>query len=230
MISNDLHSFFGSLPVNREVSKKGFKKYPRVFYIGKGKTGSSSLMKGIDENVAHWHSTWYYEYVHATSALTERNLTIYDFLEWIHINIHPIQVIECYRDPIAQYISALHQWESDINFDKLANMLDVRYPEITFQKEIEKPDSPLKVIYLKTEDSANWSNILADHNINYTSNVSLSNRNEHYFTNLKKIVHYKVFSQRKLDYIYSNDKVVQLYSPKEIEKFKLKWLWKEETY
>jgi hypothetical protein len=230
MISNELHSFFESLPVNREVSKKGFKKYPRVYYIGKGKTGSSSLMRGIDENVAHWHSTWYYEYAHGITSLTERNLTIYDFLEWIDLNIHPIQVIECYRDPIAQYISALHQWESDIPFDKLAKMLDVRYPEITFQKEIEKPDSPLGVLYLKTEDSAKWSTVLAEHNINYTYNTNLVNIKEHYIENIKKVTAHKVFSQRKLDYIYSSDKVVQLYSPEEIENFKLKWLWKEEIY
>lgn len=219
--------FYSNLPISREVTKKGFIKYPRIFYIGKGKTGSSSLMAGIDEKVAHWHSTWYYEYVHGISSLTTNNLTIYDFLEWIDTNIHPVKIIETFRDPIAQYVSALHQWEKNIDLDKLCNMLDVRYPEITFQKEIEKPESHLGVIYLKTEESEKWADILYEHGIKYTPMHTLTNISDKYQENVSRIPTQKTFSQRKLDYIYSKEKVVQLYSPEEIEKFKAKWLWKE---
>jgi hypothetical protein len=226
-MNRELDEFYGSLPIIKECSA-GIEKYPKVYYIGKGKTGSSSLKMGIKGRVAHWHSTWFYEYVHAITSLTERNLTIYDFLEWIDLNIHPIKVIECYRDPIGQYISSLHQWEKYIHPDKLQNMLDVRYPQITFQKDIEKPDSHLEVIYLKTEDSDKWKDILAEHDLEYEPTFSLKNQNAHYTDNLKRIKTMKVFSERKLDYIYSHPKMVELYSQDEINNFKVKWGWTQE--
>lgn len=222
----NLNEFFSSLPCDREVYTNGnelFRSpdYPTIFYIGKGKTGSSALAKNIkNAKVAHWHSTAYYEYIHTTkNALAKRNLTVYDFVEWINENIHPVKVIEAYRDPIAQYLSALAQWGLNPEYELYQKMLDVRYPKITFQKELEKPSSSLEVIYLKTENSNNWSEVLAEHGIEFNSTITNINKSIEYRTTVNRIC----LPKWQLDIIYSDEKVQELYTKEEIEQFYEKW-------
>jgi len=225
----NLNEFFASLPYDREVYTNGNElirnsSYPSIFYIGKGRTGSTSLVKNIkNSKVAHWHSTTYYEYVNRTKdALAKRNLTVYDFVEWINDNIHPVKVIEAYRDPIAQYLSALAKWKINPGYDLFEKMLDVRYPKITFQKELEKPSSSLEVIYLKTENSDNWNEVLAKHGIEFNNTVTNINKSEAY----KKTVSRICLPKWQLDIIYGDEKVQQLYTKQEIEQFYEKWSYK----
>lgn len=222
----NLDEFFGSLPYNHETYFNGDEKFrsdtpPEVYYIGKGKTGSSSLVRNIKgKKTAHWHSTRYYELVNkAKDCLSKRNLTIYDYIEWVNQNIHPVKVIEAYRDPIAQYISALYQWFGPIEVDKIRAMIDVRYPDITFQKELEKPDSPLEVIYLKTEDSKNWPEILKTHGIEYKNIIFNRTKHKSYAEAIQRIK----FPVWQLDIIYGKEKIQKLYTKKEIEQFYEKW-------
>ena len=43
-------------------SKKLCEFIPKIYYIGNGKTGSSSILRGfVNINVAHWHNVAYFE-------------------------------------------------------------------------------------------------------------------------------------------------------------------------
>ena len=213
------NKIFEELPLIKEVILRGT-KHPEVFYIGKGKTGSASIFKGItDKSICHWHGTQYYERIHNTNILSQNNLTIYDYIEWVDQNIHPVFVIECYRDPISQFVSSLFQWFGSLNIDKVNQILHDFFPKITFQKELEKPNSYLNVIYLKTENSSNWENELEKYNIHYKNNIANKQTSLKYHQ-IKSLIK---LPKWKLDLIYSDNKITKLYTKEEIKKFYEKW-------
>jgi hypothetical protein len=210
---------FKNLPLKYEVRLLD-KSHPEVFYIGKGKTGSASIFNGIkDKAICHWHGTEYYESIHGTSILSTNGLTIYDYIEWVNENIHPVKIIECYRDPVAQFLSSLFQWFASTNANRAKKIFLDFYPKITFQIELEKPNSKLEVIYLKTEESELWSDILSKHDLIYVNN----------FKNKRDILQYNKLKEElkipkwKLDIIYSDSKLNSLYTKEEIAQFYARW-------
>ena len=225
MTKEQKHELFLQMPWEGETTFRKTPDYPRVFYLGKGKTGSSALCRGIKEKTAHWHSTWYFENVNRHDQLSSNNLTMYDFVEWINENIHLVVVIEAYRDPIAQYFSALRQWFGEIDLSKAEALFVDKQPQITFQKEIEKPDSSLKVLYLKTEDSHLWENKLLNYDIIYKPDIINASSNEW----KAKISKVKI-PKWQLDRIYNHKKVQTLYSKEEIEGFYNKWGYGDSGY
>lgn len=218
MTKEEKNNIFRNLKFNSETLPLSLGDYPRVYYVGKGKTGSSALHRGIKEMTAHWHSTWYFEHVNKHKVLSSNNLTIYDFLEWIDENIHPVIILEAYREPVAQYFSALYQWFGNIDASKAQALLVDKQPQITFQKEIEKPDSRLKVIYLKSEDSHLWEDRLKHYGINYKPDL-INVSSKEWKNKISKIK----LPLWQLDRIYNHKKVQTLYSNEEIQRFYKKW-------
>ena len=54
---------------------------PKIYYIGLGKTGSSSTgLSFQNENVAHWHSVEYFEKCYQITYLSSHNLDLYDLI------------------------------------------------------------------------------------------------------------------------------------------------------
>lgn len=71
------------------------------------KTGYISLSNGFyNDDVAHWHGTYYFEYIYDTSILTSNGYDIYDLIEYIgeKYNFKPL-VIESFREPVSQSLS-----------------------------------------------------------------------------------------------------------------------------
>lgn len=80
---------------------------PKIYYIGMGKTGSATIMRGFKGvNVAHWHNTKYFESIFNTKLLSNNNLDLYDLIKYIgkRFNFKPI-IIECVRNPIEKKLS-----------------------------------------------------------------------------------------------------------------------------
>jgi hypothetical protein len=92
-------------------SKKICEFIPKIYYIGNGKTGSTSIKDGfIDVNVAHWHSLSYFETQYETDLLSSNNYDLYDLIIYIgnKYNFKPI-IIECIRNPFDVGISSVFQ-------------------------------------------------------------------------------------------------------------------------
>ena len=92
-------------------SKKICEFIPKIYYIGQGKTGSTSIMEGFPNiNVAHWHSVNYFETIYRTKLLSSNNLDLYDLIIYIgyKYNFKPT-IIESTRNPIERGISHIFQ-------------------------------------------------------------------------------------------------------------------------
>ena len=84
---------------------------PKIYYIGDGKSGSSSIMMGFPNiNTAHWHNVGYFENIYDTKLLTNNNYDLYDLIIYIgnKYNFKPI-IIESTRIPINLEISRIFQ-------------------------------------------------------------------------------------------------------------------------
>lgn len=92
-------------------SKKICEFIPKIYYIGDGKSGSSSIMNGFSNiNVAHWHNVSYFEIIYKTKLLSSNNYDLYDLIIYIgnKYNFKPI-IIESVRNPINLGISRIFQ-------------------------------------------------------------------------------------------------------------------------
>lgn len=92
-------------------SKEKHKFIPKVYYIGDGKTGSTSIMNGFpDINVAHWHNVYFFEKIYETKLLTSNNYDLYDLIIYIgkKYNFKPV-IIESIRNTINAEISSCFQ-------------------------------------------------------------------------------------------------------------------------
>jgi len=84
---------------------------PKIYYIGDGKSGSSSIKNGFPNiNVAHWHSVGYFENIYETKLLSSNNYDLYDLIIYIgnKYNFKPL-IIESVRNPINLGISRIFQ-------------------------------------------------------------------------------------------------------------------------
>ena len=84
---------------------------PKIYYIGAGKSGSSSIKVGFPNmNVAHWHNVAYFELIYKTKLLSRNNYDLYDLIIYIgnKYNFKPV-IIESVRNPIDYGISCIFQ-------------------------------------------------------------------------------------------------------------------------
>jgi hypothetical protein len=98
------------LIINLE-SEDMFKFIPKIYYIGVGKTGSSSIVRGfLDVNSAHWHNIRFFEDIYDTKLLSNNNYDLYDLVIYIgkKYNFKPT-IIESIRNPINTIISDFFQ-------------------------------------------------------------------------------------------------------------------------
>lgn len=84
---------------------------PKIYYIGDGKSGSSSILNGfLNVNVAHWHNVSYFEKIYNTKLLTNNFYDLYDLIIYIgkKYNFKPV-IIESTRNTINLGISRVFQ-------------------------------------------------------------------------------------------------------------------------
>ena len=100
------------IEVNVNVNSKKICEFiPKIYYIGDGKSGSSSIKIGFSNiNVAHWHSVSYFENMYKTKLLSSNNYDLYDLIIYIgnKYNFKPV-IIESVRNPINLGISGIFQ-------------------------------------------------------------------------------------------------------------------------
>jgi hypothetical protein len=85
---------------------------PKIYYIGEGKSGSTSIKKGFSNvNVAHWHDVRYFEKIYETKLLSSNNYDLYDLVIYIgnKYNFKPV-IIESIRNTINIEISKIFQF------------------------------------------------------------------------------------------------------------------------
>lgn len=107
---NLIHTKRKEINVNID-SKKISEFIPKVYYIGNGKCGSTSIKTGFSNiNVAHWHNINYFENLYQTKLLSSNNLDLYDLIIYIgnKYNFKPV-IIECLRNTINYEISKIFQ-------------------------------------------------------------------------------------------------------------------------
>jgi hypothetical protein len=94
--------------IEKVVNQLGY--VPKVYYVGMGKTASTSLCGGLSPRAMHWHSTSYFQKLYKTTFLTDNNLNVYDLILSIgkEYKFSPL-IIECIREPITQQISSNFQ-------------------------------------------------------------------------------------------------------------------------
>jgi hypothetical protein len=90
--------------IKKVVSSEGY--VPRVYYVGMGKTASSSLCAGFNPNAVQWHSDHYVDQKYNTRFLIDNKLDLYDlvFLMGKEYKFIPL-IIESCREPISHSIS-----------------------------------------------------------------------------------------------------------------------------
>ena len=81
------------------------------FYIGLGKTGSSTICNSLKYNCFHTHSTKTIDDF-TCNILSSNNKSIYDLVKMygVTFNYKPL-IIECYREPISHLISLIFEFE-----------------------------------------------------------------------------------------------------------------------
>lgn len=242
-----------AMVVNRsiEVNVKNNDPMPKVFYIGIGKTGSSSIKKYIHETVAHWHDESYFEEIYQTNLLTKHNVCLYDLILYIgkQYKFKPL-IIETYREPVARSISGLAHRNriseiSTTDYDEFKNRITVDFITSTsepyslkwksyfsvdliaeFNKTTNyfyKELAHIKLLFLKLEDVKNWAYIIKDAGYHYENIISNDATKSKFSELYSEVVSKFRLSDEELNKIYQNNLIESLYNQIEIDSFKQKW-------
>jgi hypothetical protein len=98
-----------AVEINIDSKKSEF--IPKIYYIGNGKTGSTSIKAGFyNINVAHWHSVKHFEKLYQTKLLSSNKYNLYDLIIYIgnKYKFKPV-IIESVRNVIDVGISRIFQ-------------------------------------------------------------------------------------------------------------------------
>jgi hypothetical protein len=248
-IFEDLTSMILSRSI--EVSVKNNNPLTKVFYIGIGKTGSSSLKKYIDETVAHWHDEQYFETIYQTDMLTKNGIYLYDLILYIgnKYQFKPL-IIESYREPVARSISGLAHRNrisetSTTSYGEFKNQLTVElikstsepysikwksYFSVDLIAEFKKTSNyffkdlkDAKLLFLKLEDVNNWPSIIEIAGYHYENIISNDATKSKFSDFYTEIVSKFSLSEEALNRIYDDRFVESFYNECGIDAFKEKW-------
>ncbi len=235
----------------KELFIKNNETIPEIYNIGWGKSGSTSLMHGLDRTAAHWHVEFYFERIYGTKLLSENDISLFDLALYIgkRYGFKPL-IIESYREPIARGISILNQ--QIMNKQKKANdvseFIDCLNPDL-FKKYVEpyslkwkdyfKVDligefdkkinyfyrelDDAKLLFLKLEDSGNWPDIFRKIGYRYRDERRNESSKRPFSELYKQALDSFRLSSDELDDIYDNDIIRAIYSEEEIGSFKARW-------
>lgn len=238
-----------------EVSVKNNNLLPKVFYIGIGKTGSSSIKKYVNETVAHWHDEAYFETIYNTDLLTKNDICLFDLVLYLgsKFNFKPL-IIESYREPVARLISGL------AHRNRISEIATTNYDEFKTQLTVEliksasepysvkwKPYFSVDVVadfnltsnyffrelpqvnllFLKLEDVKNWPSIIKLTGYNY-ENIKSNDATKSKLSDFyTEVVSKFSLSEQELNQIYDDKFIDAFYTTSEINAFKDKWKSKQ---
>jgi len=239
------------LSLSIEVCLKNDDPLPKVFYIGIGKTGSSSIKKHINETVAHWHDEAYFETIYQTDLLTKNDICLYDLVLYIgkKYKFKPL-IIESYREPVARSISGLAHRNrisetATTSYDDFKTLLTVELIKLTsapysikwksyffvdLTAEFDKTSNYLfkdlkdvRLLFLKLEDVRNWPSIIELAGYHYENIISNDATKSKFSSFYTEIVSKFSISEEDLSHIYDDRFVKTFYNESEIDAFKEKW-------
>lgn len=226
------------------VKHPNLENFPSVFYIGLGKTASSSVLHGFpDHSTAHWHGAEYFQRLHGSKSLSGYQDNLYDFIfsNCIKNKIKPL-IIEHIRDPIARSISLEFQLNGKLTYNEAINLLSSddyinklcnhsvdhepysRHLIPKYLNELKKyqENKHGKFVILKFESDlkdrkAFFKSIGYNFKDTHPNNKS---NNRHY----KKVCQNFKLKEDILTKIYKNNKFIQaFYDDEEINNFITKW-------
>lgn len=100
------------IKINVKLNDKNIHDFiPKIYYIGEGKSGSTTIISGFHNiNIAHWHSVNYFEKRYKTKLLSSNNYDLYDLILYIgnKYNFKPV-IIESIRNTLDKGISDIFQ-------------------------------------------------------------------------------------------------------------------------
>ena len=223
---------------SQSISKRHLSPVPTIYYIGLGKTGTSSLLGSFPEHsVARWHSIVDFEKVHHTDYLTRNNLHLYECVLMLcePFGIKPL-IIECIRDPVARTISRHVDGHRRDSFEECVACLEkdgfdmephsVSWPKyfgVELQRYVETDRA--KLLFLKFDQIRHRRDVFSK--IGYKFITKHRNATKHktctcaqLYNRLKREFKLPVSRLRE---IYSQPIIRQWYSSEEIEKFISRW-------
>lgn len=147
-----------------------------VFYVGLGKTGSSSIYHGFKHNrtVCHYHSFHYFNWV--TGAKLKDNDELLRLISGIGymLGFSPI-VIECVRQPGNRAISAVFHNCREVEIETLMSKSDHELLYLLKQYIDEKPvhltvkiPENIRYIVLELEKKDTWQQTLREYGLEWT--------------------------------------------------------------
>ena len=220
--------------------RKKFGQFPDVFYIGLGKTGSSSISYGFPNHiVAHWHNDKYFRKLNGIDSLKGyKSLYDYIFTNCIRHNIRPL-IIESFRDIVSMNISTYFQHNSKRFIDTMdykeyyTIMSDLDQWHYSFRPHSElllkegyvktletyQENDYGKFAILKFEEINKWQPFFESIGYKYIDNHENHRENKIYDKVLKD---FKIEKNRLLK-IYDNEIFTKFYSDLEIDIFVNRW-------
>ena len=177
--------------VKKIISKHGY--LPRSFYVGMGKTGSSSLCAGCEPHCVQWHQEHYFDRIYGSNFFKDNDLDLYDLIKWIgsEYNFTPL-VIESVREPISYIISnSFQHLKSDRNMKY--SKLPCECKLCDWKKNKERTEKQLlnvirdEILKLKTNPILPYSLNAWDSHFNINLLESFSINNKYYYGEFDKI-------------------------------------------
>lgn len=247
------HSVIERTPLISWLNKTGILKdeslVPRVFYVGLGKTGSSSISIGIKENCTHWHNRDHIKILYKTSILEDNDISLYDFIMYIgeKYNFKPL-IVESYRELVSRCISTtlenLDTQNTDIkDYKTFIDNIKIDEKDIgpyslkwkeyfgvdivkDFNKEkgfYYKELDNVKLLFLKFDKIKEWNNIFKEIGYVYKPIWANNSNKKHQYDLYREVLQKYKVPLDKLNKIYNYPVVQAIYTPEEIKKFKNRW-------
>jgi hypothetical protein len=249
-VTNEIISI---LENNSEGIVKRSGHIPKFYYIGMGKSGSTTIQNSlIGESVTHWHSASHFEAIYNTQVLTKNGLHILDvpLLLSERFKFKPT-IIECVREPISRNLSRVMQdvkmgrtkdkapfeiaelAKSDVlngSFWPLAKNWRARFGADPFsgclgdKSYFYQETEKAILLLLKLETSQKWQGIFDEIGIKF----KLASANE-----MRKTKHSKFyddakksyrFTKEELEKVFGQSELKAIYTEEELENFKKKYL------
>jgi len=235
---------------NNEVHRKDNFPLPVYFYIGTGKTGSRSIVSGLNKTSAHWHDEKYFERIYKTDILHKNDIKLFDIILYLSkkYKFKPL-IIEAYRDPISISISSTFQrittrkikLKNDKDPNEVIQNIELYTPipyslkwndyfKVDLLKQFNPKDKYLfingkdaNLLFLRFENINLWPKIFKKFGYIYTPlHENKSSRK------LGEDVYNKVLNKYKLDEsflrnFYNNEIMNSIYLKSEIEGFINRW-------
>ena len=114
-------------------------KVPTIYYVGLGKSGSTSLSQGFDVGCAHWHGKKHFQEKYGTKLVYKNDICLYDLILYIakRYKFKPL-IIEACREPVIRCLSLISQRMSNGWYSPVAPWNLISTPPLSEERMYDK--------------------------------------------------------------------------------------------